>query len=778
MKSIKKRIVNFFINVGTSGKFKSTVELIMSDDIMRHIAMNCIIFFGFFILAAFAVKNFMREVYTDAAACAVMALICVISFVLSRTKAPQYVPAGLVFISYGLMCIVLITIGEASGANFLFIFVFPLFTFMHFGMRGGIIASTIFVIIVSFVMFVPGISRYNYHFDVSIRMLAVYILVFFMISVMEVTRNKKDRMIKTQNEWLQKLRRETETANRTLEIAVQMRTIELEKQTEIAIQASMAKSRFLARMSHEIRTPLNAVIGLSEIELQGNLPEKNRNNIRQIHQSGSVLLGIINNILDISKIEAGSFDLVPVEYDAASLISDAVNLGRIRIGSNPIDFALEIDGDFPKRLFGDEVCVRQILNNVLSNAIKYTNKGSVTLNVSWKKSLHEKELQIRFLVSDTGRGIRKEDKEKLFADYAQFDTKENREVEGTGLGLVITKNLVEMMGGSVNVESEYGKGSVFTIEFLQGYVDSQSIGGETAEDLRKFRYVSSTREKDIDRSWMPYGKVLVVDDMPVNLRVAKGLLKPYGLEIDTAESGKEAIEKVRNKKYDLIFMDHMMPEMDGIEAVRIIRKLEYEEGKEFTPIVALTANALAGSMEMFLSKGFNGFLAKPIDLLLLDEILNQWVRDEQSMETLQQAENEKNRRKEAVETPGDILRPQTPGSALFNIPGLDAEYGIKITGGSIEQYREVLTVFLGEAKNRLPVLQTTPDADNLHLFVIQIHALKSALASIGAGISAEAAKLEAAGKAGDMAFVQENHSIFAQHLAELIKNLSACLSLC
>jgi CheY-like chemotaxis protein len=362
-------------------------------------------------------------------------------------------------------------------------------------------------------------------------------------------------------------------------------------------------------------------------------------------------LEIINDILDLSKIETGHYELVPAAYDPAALISGAVNLNRVRIASKPVGFVLEINGDFPRKLRGDELRVKQLLNNLLSNAVKYTHEGTVTLTVTWEKipnpptphsplPIPHSSALLRFTVRDTGIGIRADDIEKLFTHYTRLDTGANRETEGTGLGLTIAKNLAEMMGGSIAVESEYGKGSCFTAEIVQGIEDIEPIGEEAAENLRGFRYVSES-QRDSAHSWMP-GKsfgtdktVLVVDDVPENLLVAQGLLAPYGFRIDTAASGRQAIERVKTNTYDLIFMDHMMPEMDGVETAAAIRALEtsmefpQETPKllsvrpEGVPIIAMTANALRGMREYYLEHGFRDYLSKPISPKALDEVINE-----------------------------------------------------------------------------------------------------------------------------------------------------------
>jgi CheY-like chemotaxis protein len=406
---------------------------------------------------------------------------------------------------------------------------------------------------------------------------------------------------------------------------------------EEALSSTRAKSAFLATMSHEIRTPLNAIIGLTEIQLQNSLPQATSDDLGKIHNSGATLLAIINDMLDISKIESGSFELIPVDYDLPSLINDTAQLNVVRIGSKPITFKLHVDETLPNRLFGDELRVKQVLNNILSNAFKYTRQGTVTFSVSWEE--HDgtlsaeglRQIKLVAAVTDSGIGIKEEDLGRLFSEYSQLDTKANRKIEGTGLGLSITKKLVEMMGGTITVESVYGSGSTFTLRVVQGIKDDRSIGKKTATNLESFNFLTAirSRTKNFIRANMSYARILVVDDVQTNLDVAKGLMLPYGLTIDCVLSGKEAIEAIRNAavKYDALFMDHMMPEMDGIEATQIIRTQIPGDYAKTLPIIALTANAISGNEEMFLQSGFNSYISKPIDIMRLDTVLNQFVRD-------------------------------------------------------------------------------------------------------------------------------------------------------
>jgi len=664
-----------------------------------------------------------------------------------------------------------------------------------------------------------------------------------------------------------------------------------------AESASKAKSDFLAKMSHEIRTPMNAITGMAELLLRGELSNEARSYARDIKQAGNNLVSIINDILDLSKIEAGKLEIVPIKYMLSSLINDTVNIIRTRIKEKPIRFFTNIDGNIPNSLIGDEVRLRQILLNLLSNAVKYTEKGHIGLTITMDKQ-DDKHILLRMDVADTGKGIKPEHQVKLFDEFVRVDMKKNQGIEGTGLGLPITRRLCVAMDGKLSMESEYGKGSVFTVIVPQGieskepfavveeperkkvlvyegraiyarsicwtlenlivphvvvtnqddftealyqeewfYVfsgyglyerikplieQSNSVfcGGKkphlalmvewgTEVYIPNVRFVSIPiqsisiantlngkadrrdyfEDSGVIRHTFPYAQLLVVDDISTNLKVAEGLLSPYNIKIDTCLSGEEAIELVKRNKYDLIFMDHMMPEMDGIEVTAIIRAWEKEQQKREPsrrqiPIIALTANAVVGMREMFIENGFNDFLSKPVDVSKLDEILNRWIPVEKREGTRDQGSGNGDRcldynsasKLYADSSNRNSLVP-SPQSPIPIIPHVDTAKGVAMLRGKLDTYKKVLSMFCKDVDERLPQLQIMPETDTLPSFIIQVHSLKSVSASIGAQeVSSNAAGLEAAGKAADMAFIREHLPDFTVQLAELEKNIRTVLS--
>ena len=385
--------------------------------------------------------------------------------------------------------------------------------------------------------------------------------------------------------------------------------------SDSAVAANEAKSAFLSNMSHEIRTPITAVLGMNEMILRECEDPSIVSYANNIKSAGTSLLVLINDILDFSKIESGKMDIIPVEYETRTLLNDLKNLIRPKADAKELKFIMDIDPELPSVLFGDEIRIKQVITNLLTNAVKYTEKGTVTLKVGFSKKTGD-NIGLKVSVTDTGMGVKKEDMDKLFAQFVRLDEKKNRNIEGTGLGLNITSNLLNMMGGELNVESEYGKGSVFSFEISQPVRNSKPIG-----DYEKAADQDASKEKYVPKFKAPDARVLMVDDTPINIVVFKGLLKKTEIKVDSATGGQECIELAIKNKYDIIFLDHMMPVMDGIETLNELREKYPDNINADTPIVCLTANAISGAKDTYMEAGFTDYLTKPINPAKLEEMI-------------------------------------------------------------------------------------------------------------------------------------------------------------
>lgn len=525
---------------------------------------------------------------------------------------------------------------------------------------------------------------------------------------------------------------------------------------EEAERANKAKSIFLANMSHEIRTPMNAIIGFSDIVLKRKDVDKEiRKEIIDIKKSANSLLNIINDILDISKIEANKLELVEEEIDIQDFISGIISIINDNIIQKGLKFNEDIDIHMPKKIIGDETRLREILINILNNAVKYTKKGEVDFTVKVIDK-NEDTVKVSYIIKDTGMGIKEEDIEKIFNKFEQVDKHINSGIEGTGLGLAITKNLVDRMHGDIIVESTYGQGSTFTVTL------SHRVA--TCEELGEFNIIKEEAEDNNTSFQINDTSILVVDDNIVNIKVIQGLLKTYALDSDTAEDGMKAIEKAKNKKYDIIFMDHMMPIMDGIEAMKKIRMLQDIDYKNAV-IVALTANAISGVKENMIKEGFTDYISKPIDIEELESIFLKYIPKEKIVH---------------IEESKDDRIQDFSGLIDFKLlkdNGVDTKRGRTNCGGREEDYLEILKITYEYGLSRIDTIKMNYDEGDIDNFTINVHALKSSLANIGATELSELARQhEMAAKEGDTEFINLNIDMLLDRYKELLDIIRRVIS--
>ncbi|GHV52598.1 hypothetical protein FACS1894216_09030 [Synergistales bacterium] len=499
---------------------------------------------------------------------------------------------------------------------------------------------------------------------------------------------------------------------------------EMQVKTLAAQAANEAKSRFLASMSHEIRTPMNAIIGMSDLMRTDNMDKTQQGYFNDIKKMAYSLLQIINDILDFSKIEAGKMDIIPVDYDVFSLFDNICSLTGFTLADKSIEFRHSIDESLPHVLFGDEVRIRQIIMNLINNAVKYTKEGFFELRLERESRRGADCLSIR--VKDSGIGIKKADFQKLFGAFEQADNKKNHYIPGTGLGLSITKRLAEMMGGSIKFSSKYGKGTTFLVSLPLVEGNASRV----------------TRADALKRVWVsPLAKVLVVDDNSINLTVALGFLARHNIQAETALDGLTAIEMAREKEYDLVFMDHMMPGIDGIETVRRIRALDGEYYRKL-PIVALSANAVSGAREAFIEGGMNDFISKPIRGAELNETLIRWLPAELLSDDAPDSPEDENN----DESEFDELLAQ-----LAEIEDLNADEGLSHTAEDKAVYVSILSQFCKDLDKDISAVLGFKAEGNWHDYAIRVHAMKGVFANIGNhALFERALGLEKAARAGEI----------------------------
>ncbi len=788
------------------------------------------------LMAVMSVINVATGAYTMACITAGLSMWFLLNVVVYRfTKRKTLLTAGIFVAGYALMMYFMID-GGVNGFSILWLLLIPPAASYFFSLYYGGFFSIVLGISVIAYMWTPlNTFGYRYNDTYLLRFPIVYIfdLVLSIVILYRVMcyRQKQEELL------------------------------------ESVTAADRSKSDFLANMSHEIRTPMNAIIGMCELILrEQDINESVRENCFNIQSSGRSLLSIINDILDFSKIESGKLEIIESEFNIASILNDVINMTVTRKGEKKIEIMVHADPDIPRGLIGDEIRIRQIMINLMTNAVKFTHSGAVTLRVSQTKQ--EYGINLKVTVSDSGIGITEENLEKLFSSFQQVDTRKNRAIEGTGLGLAISKRLVTKMGGFINVSSVYGEGSTFSFviplrvkdekPFIKventeklmalGYFNLKKFDVPAVEAMYKelmdeisrqlnigFVYTESFEEmkrmlesgrithlfigkeqflehKDffisnsglasitlvqdiVDSVRVPEGirciykpfytvsaalainnesvatlnerrgsaitfsapraRVLIVDDNPVNLKVASGLMQPYHMQILTVDSGKAAISMLRSKDIDLVLMDHMMPEMDGVEATSVIRQMEGDYYKKL-PIIALTANAVNGVREMFIESGFNDFVAKPIELGVLDRTLKAYLPEEYIMKPVSDNYGSTDRResRNSYEEPCGLI---------------SVAKGLSYAGGNSDVYYEILEIFVRKGEVKRKEIEALAEEKNWHNYVIEVHALKSTALTIGAAeLSEKAKRLELAGKAGDFDIIVKDNADLMKSYGDVI----------
>lgn len=543
----------------------------------------------------------------------------------------------------------------------------------------------------------------------------------------------------------------------------EQKNVELEAAINAAKKANSARDIFLANMSHELRTPINTILGLNELIIRESKDEAIKEYALDIRQAGNVLLTLVSDILDFTKLEAGQMDLMEGTYDISSLLNDLINGITLQLRKKKLDLELDIADDIPYKLAGDEIHIRQVISNLLSNAVKYTEKGKIILHLGWKR-ISEDEISLELSVKDTGIGIKKSDIPKVFGVFQRMDSTVRSKKDRTGLGLAITNRLVEMMGGRLEVQSTYGKGSEFSFSIVQKVVDNAPLGDFEKQYNESLRSTGNYTQKFI----APMGRILIVDDNAMNLAVAQGLLKQTRLQIDVAGSGEECLALIKRKTYHLICLDHMMPVMDGVETLHAIRALEGNPSADI-PVIALTANAVAGAREFYLNEGFQDYLTKPIDADKFENMLIEYLPENVVYLTHRQ-NMERDYVKEEAELSLDIRESQ------LYIIGFNIRNGLKYMGGDKALYSKVLHDFHLILQEKEEALRDFLKKGDMPGYAIIVHSLKGNARNVGAdGLADEAFELEKMSKAGRLEDVEVRSPILFNMMKSMRNSLKIYL---
>ena len=519
-----------------------------------------------------------------------------------------------------------------------------------------------------------------------------------------------------------------------------------------AVEENEFKNTFLANMSHEIKTPINTILGMNEMIARETTEGEIKQYAGNIYEAGNLLLALINNVLDYTKLESGRMQLIPVRYELGQLLSNVINTIQPRAEEKKLCFDVDIDENIPRVLYGDELRIRQAILNLLTNAIKYTGEGSVTLKVHYEE-MDQKEICLYISVSDTGVGIRKEDTKRLYDSFVRLEERKNRSIEGAGLGLTITRQIMKMMQGDIRIESEYGKGSTFILVFKQSVIDDTPLGGYVdwyRTGIKKGNY----QEND----YLAKGvKILVIDDNEMNLEVISGLLRRTQARIDTSLSGEDGLEKAKKERYDMILLDQMMPGMSGDETLQQMKMLDYVRS-EAIPIIALTADSVIGAKEHYLQIGFTDYIAKPVDYRTLIGCLRKYLPDR-------------------IEKCSKLAEKQKMCEEYLGKCGIHVKDAMKYAGDEIDQYIHLLELFSSSnAIEKQMVLQETYESGNWKHYTIYVHGLKNSARTIGADKLADIAfEHEQKSKNGDYAFIQDNYEVLVQELEKTRADISAFL---